>query len=372
VKVNEKLSKATIVDGIAATEGRDSQGEILKLSGADIAQMTTKGYFNDNHGSGFLNTLGRITDAKKIFKREDCITDRQRHFFQQAGSKPYLYVSGYLFDDEDHPNAKAVAAIMKGFQKMGTPMDVKMSVEGKVVDRAPGGIIAESMVRNVALTLIPANGETAAGIAGSTIQKCLEDVKRSGGNVAYADSLIKSMGSFQVANRWENRDEVEVLNLIDKFNEIRDLIKMLAPGYGSAGPANTRVGQAALTTSSIQAKKAKLKIIAKSLLEKNPGMTLEKAVGLAVSQMAGEDLEKSGRKWRTHPNFSVSEDGNYIITKRTTRLGTKADKGHYTHTSFHVTHYPEGQANTKNNVDIGVKSSMAAAKAHVETHANKK
>lgn len=285
------LSKATIIDGVAATEDRDSQGEILKLSGVDIGQMTQKGYLNDNHGTGFLNTLGRITEAKKIFKQEDCDSDRQRLFWKQK-QKPFLYVKGYLFDDEDHPNAKAVSAIMKGFRKMGTPMDVKFSVEGRVTERAPGGIIAQSMVKNVALTLIPANGETAAAIAGSTIQKSiLADVKALGGNVEYANQLIKSLGTGVASgNRWEEAsDDQQILSLIKKFETVRSLIKMAAPGYASSGPSASRTGVGALVSESVSGKiqadkKAKIKSIAKSMIDKDPGLTVEKAVSLAFKK----------------------------------------------------------------------------------------
>jgi hypothetical protein len=284
----ENLAKATIVDGIAATERRDSQGEILKLAGVDISQMVEKGVFNDNHGTGFINTLGKITEAKKIFSEADCANARQLSFYKKIEA-PFLYVKGHLLDDEDHPNAKAVSAIMKGFRKMGTPMDVKFSVEGKVVDRAPGGVIAQSMVRNVALTLIPANGETAASIAGSTIAKCMDEVRSTGGDVAYADRLIKSIGVVPTNHRWEVSSEDHAMRLIDSFNQIRDIIKMLSPGNGSSGPVGTRVGQSALVSESVAGKlqadkKAKIKKFAKATLEKNPGMALEKAVEIAFDK----------------------------------------------------------------------------------------
>lgn len=88
-----RLIKATVIDGIAATEDRDSQNEILSLSGADISQMLKRGYFNDNHGTGFANTLGRITEAKKIFSKEDAGDTRQKTYWDKV-RRPFLYVKG--------------------------------------------------------------------------------------------------------------------------------------------------------------------------------------------------------------------------------------------------------------------------------------
>jgi len=304
----EPLVKATVIDGIAATEDRDSQGEILKLSGADISQMTTKGYFNDNHGTGFLNTLGRITEAKKIFKQDDCETDRQKMFWQQK-KRPFLYVKGYLFDDADHPNAKAVGAIMKEFQKMGTPLDVKYSVEGKVLDRASydRSVLAQSMVRNVALTLVPANGETAAAVAGR-INKSMDMIKseRGGAVAACVERMVKSIAAgVQPQNRWDIPTEEERAEaLLKKIVELTNLMK----------------------------------------------------------------AKTAGVKWKKHSDaFHVSEDGKYIISRRAFRVGHAGERRSAYH--FDVTHYPEGQSNTKNYNDLGHKNTLKDAKAHVEAHA---
>lgn len=280
----EPLVKATVIDGIAATEDRDSQGEILKLNGADISRMTTKGYFNDNHGTGFLNTLGRITEAKKIFRKDDCESGRQRMFWEQK-QKPFLYVKGYLFDDADHPNAKAVAAIMKEFQKMGTPLDVKMSVEGKVDDRAgyDRSVLARSTVQNVALTLVPANGETAAAVAGR-INKSVDLVKSAGGNPAYVQALAKSLeAGVEVRHKWtEPSVEERAEALLQKINTLRGIMKMLSPGYGATGASGNRTGGAALVAPNDRRRKA-LKEVLKSVLTDNPGVSLTKALEMTLA-----------------------------------------------------------------------------------------
>ena len=293
----EPLVKATVIDGIAATEGRDSQGEILKLSGCDISQMTTKGYLNDNHGTGFLNTLGRITHAKKIFKEEDCEDDRQKMFWKQAG-KPYLYVKGYLFDDADHPNAKAVAAIMKEFQKMGTPLDVKYSVEGKVLDRAhyDRSVLAQSMVRNVALTLVPANGETAAAVAGR-INKSMDLIKSEGGKAVAAcvERMVKSIAAgAQPQNRWDlPTDEERAEALLKKIKELTDLLKM---AKGDIIPMGDRRGKA-----QGPAEGGKAEIIQAPMPPKGPAVDPGEAfVRRAVKgNLTSKDMHHS-RAWQHH------------------------------------------------------------------------
>ena len=285
---SDDLMKATIIDGVAATEDRDSQNEVLALPGADISQMVGKGYFNDNHGSGFINTLGRITEAKKILSEQDATNARQKHYWKEY-KRPFLYVKGYLFDDEEHPNAKAVAAIMRSFKKMGTPLDVKLSVEGKVVNRdiRDRGLLKESAIRNVALTLVPANNKTGSQIIGKTIQKSIMDhVERAGGNVEYADNLMKSMG-YQVVDDSQFIQNRFTANIL----EIGNLVKALSAGHGAAGAPSSMAGGAPLIKESLGKLKSMspaeqqqiLKSFIKGVRINNPEMPLSKAIELALN-----------------------------------------------------------------------------------------
>lgn len=247
-----RLIKATVIDGIAATEDRDSQNEILSLSGADISQMLKRGYFNDNHGTGFANTLGRITEAKKIFSKEDAGDARQKTYWDKV-RRPFLYVKGYLFDEAEHPNAKAVAAIMKEFKKMGTPLDVQMSVEGKVINRGDNGLLKESMIRNVALTLVPANNNTGAQVVSEEARKAIfASCHENGASAEFADSLMKSLSAGVVATAPRFIEVVEsdpYTKVFENVKEIRKrvgMLKALTAGNGSAGNPSSRTGGAAL------------------------------------------------------------------------------------------------------------------------------
>jgi hypothetical protein len=150
------------IDACAGSQLRDTQGEMLSVEGADISELQAgKGRWNDNHGKGFFNSVGRITHAKKIFKEEDCDDDRQKYYWNKVKA-PYVYVKGYLYDDEDHPNAKAAAAILRNVHKTDCPLKLKASVEGGVISRgiSDPSLLARTKIHSVALTFTPANVAT--------------------------------------------------------------------------------------------------------------------------------------------------------------------------------------------------------------------
>lgn len=147
---------------IAGSQLRDTQGEMLSVEGADISELQAgRGRLNDNHGKGFFNAIGRITGAKKIFKRDDCENERQEYYWDKVKA-PYIYVAGELFDDEDHPNARAAAAIIRNIHKADTPLMMKASVEGGVQARgiSDPSLLARTKIHSVALTFTPANNNT--------------------------------------------------------------------------------------------------------------------------------------------------------------------------------------------------------------------
>lgn len=146
------------IDMCAGSQLMDTQGEMLSVEGADISELTK---LNDNHGKGFFNSIGRVTSSKKIFKAEDCEDDRQRYYWNKIKA-PYIYVKGVLYDDEDHPNARAAAAILRNIHKSDTPLQLKASVEGGVVSRGISNpsLLARTKIHSIALTFTPANNAT--------------------------------------------------------------------------------------------------------------------------------------------------------------------------------------------------------------------
>ncbi len=150
------------IDMIAGSQLRDTQGEMLSVEGADISELQAgRGRLNDNHGKGFFNAIGRVTGAKKIFKSDDCENEREQYYWDKVKA-PFIYVKGYLYDDEDHPNARAAAAILRNIHKEDTPLQLKASVEGGVLARgiSDNSLLARTKIHSVALTFTPANNNT--------------------------------------------------------------------------------------------------------------------------------------------------------------------------------------------------------------------
>jgi hypothetical protein len=150
------------IDMIAGSQLKDTQGEMLSVEGADISDLASgNGRLNDNHGKGFFNSIGRVTKAKKVFKEEDCDDDRERYYWDKIKA-PFIYVKGLLYDDEDHPNAKAAAAILRNIHKSDIPLKLKASVEGGVISRGikDTSLLARTKIHSVALTFTPANNAT--------------------------------------------------------------------------------------------------------------------------------------------------------------------------------------------------------------------
>lgn len=150
------------IDMIAGSQLRDTQGEMLSVEGADISELQAgRGRINDNHGKGFFNSIGKVLGAKKILKKEDCQNERHEYYWNKVKA-PYIYVEAELYDDEDHPNARAAAAILRNIHKTDAPLQLKASVEGGVIARgvADSSLLARTKIHSVALTFTPANNNT--------------------------------------------------------------------------------------------------------------------------------------------------------------------------------------------------------------------
>jgi hypothetical protein len=267
--------KALEIDMIAGSQIRDTQGEMLDVEGADISELIAgNGRLNDNHGKGFFNSIGHITNAKKIFKKEDCSDPRHEYYWDKVKS-PFIYVKGELYDDEDHPNARAAAAILRNVHREDIPLKMKCSVEGGVISR---GIkdprhLARTKIHSVALTFTPANQATL--VEPTNLEKNIDTWQadqrliksvvhlaktnvpsfRSITRNAQAEKIIENFSKINKlakANGLDSIPEYTVNELIEKVisekiksnvNKINKLVKALTAGYGGAGaPTNMSGG----------------------------------------------------------------------------------------------------------------------------------
>ena len=215
------MSKKSLqIDMIAGSQLRDTQGEMLSVEGADISELEAgRGRLNDNHGKGFFNSIGRVTGAKKIFKAEDCTTERHTHYWDKVKA-PFIYVSGELYDDTDHPNAKAAAAILRNIHKTDCPLRLKASVEGGVVSRgiADTNLLARTKIHSVALTFTPANQATLVEPTSLIKSANWEEDKKLIKSVVH---LAKTnIPSFRHITRHASAEK-----LMENLNKIQDLAK---------------------------------------------------------------------------------------------------------------------------------------------------
>jgi hypothetical protein len=147
--------KLWTVEGTAATDHIDQQGEKLILRGMDFKPFLKSGVLNWDHGSGPEDILGEPLDAKVIEKSQ----------------KPSIFwVKGWLYKHQ--PRAQAVWNHLQALEKGDQPITRKVgwSVQGGVLERK-GNELIKSIVRHVALTHQPVNANTFA--------KCMSSLAKS-------------------------------------------------------------------------------------------------------------------------------------------------------------------------------------------------
>jgi hypothetical protein len=142
-KKGEKSGKRWI-QGIASTDNRDLQGEIVDQHGIDLAYFLKYGYFNNDHKPGFKNKVGQPTEAR----------------IQKNG----LWVKGYLF--ENHDIADEIWGLMHSLETTQADRRLGFSIQGKV-KRREGNVIKECWIQDIAVTPAPVNTTTWAEIAKS-------------------------------------------------------------------------------------------------------------------------------------------------------------------------------------------------------------
>lgn len=276
--------KSLEIDMIAGSALRDVQGEMLSVEGADISELEAgRGRVNDNHGSGFFNCIGSVTYAKKIFKSSDCDDERQQYYWDKVKS-PFIYMKGKLFDNDDHPNAKAAAAIIRNIHRSDCPLKVKASVEGGVVARGINdpSLLARTKIHSVALTFTPANTSTLVeplnldktavdwttdlNIIQSVVHLAKTDVPsfraitRDASASTIVEKLNKARDMAQQLGFKTTIPEVSKQSLIESaltsklssnINKINELSKALTAGYGGGSSPSSKTGGDVLQAESL-------------------------------------------------------------------------------------------------------------------------
>ena len=139
------------IKGLASTEDRDLQGEILKQQGLDLSVLKDgKGYLNWEHKNDPKNIIGLIDNAE--------VTEKG------------LEIEGQLFSK--HDQAKAVYQILESLDD-SRKHRMQLSVEGKVISKSDANdgrnskVVDKARITAVALTMNPVNTKTYAELVKS-------------------------------------------------------------------------------------------------------------------------------------------------------------------------------------------------------------
>jgi hypothetical protein len=201
----DNLKKSTIIEGVFSAESPDTSGEILSVRGADIEELKTgRSVANVEHTNpedikenkpenkgfeGFQSIVGRVITAKKIFSEKDCSNEKELEVYKKL-QVPLIWGSVELFDDQDHPNAKATAAIIKAYANAGVDQQIGFSVEGATVKRN-GKVLEETAIRRVAITHKPCNKAAKVEFIQDSPQSVRKSISTEAENAGY-EPLYKS------------------------------------------------------------------------------------------------------------------------------------------------------------------------------------
>lgn len=294
------------IDGVVGSQLRDTQGEMLSVEGADISDLEQgRGRWNDNHGKGFFNSIGRITEAKKIFGPDDCANERQKYYWEKIKA-PYIYAKGYLYTDGDHMNAKAAAAILRNIHKSDTPLKLKASVEGGVVARGikDSSLLQQTKIHSVALTFTPANNATL--IEPVSLDKSSVDEEADMMLIKSVMHLAeKDVPSFRIIQKAASaakaaRNIKKIQKLLKQYKETEELDKGIKQAVAGAAMAGAMaMGSPAMSADKApqaQTKQVSPKDVVAGIKSKNPTLW-----GIAqVESTGGENLEHKTLKGGMH------------------------------------------------------------------------
>jgi len=208
----QNLAKGMLIGGVFASQTLDKSGEIIDVEGLDISALNNgEAYLNSEHQNGsFSNYLGRIVNAKKIFKYEECENEHEKKCFKESGEVPIVYGVTELFDDEGHTEAACAASIIKHYAKRNLPIVPRFSIEGDTLDRE-GINIKRAVARRVALTMVPCN-DTCVTDMFKSLTKSEQDVYQKLNGIADKNYLCKgTQGTVEILAKNYLKEKIDLL-----------------------------------------------------------------------------------------------------------------------------------------------------------------
>lgn len=237
-----------------------------------------KGVLNWEHSNKGEDIIGAVIYAHKILKKEDCENDRQRKYWDFV-KKPFVYIIGELFEDEEHPGAIAVAAMIRYYAKKGEKLLTGFSIEGATLERRDY-ILQESVGRRVAVTLRPCNHTAIAGLyEDPKAKKIAKDIEKMSKNI---DETLVEIDSIILEDSFMPEDPV-----LDLYKAMIDLEKTLEAGMGDVAPSQL-TGGAALTREHITGfQRNRIKAVVRDWDRKRP---LKEVIKAAMPEVSDEYL----------------------------------------------------------------------------------
>ncbi len=234
-----KTSTGTILRGIFSCESPDRAGETVSIKGIDISSLLSgKGIANSEHSNSFAKAVGKVISAKKIYKEEDCANTYERGLFESVAGAPILIGEIELFDKQGHEEAAAIARVAKYYKDKDIAFPGGFSVQGGILHR-DGSTITKSIVRQIAVTMIPANEAAPAELA--------NELTKSERTVY--DRLVKTPKAEDVLCTGTITEVIDVENATNDFLEnvkerLQHLTKALEAGFATGAPGTLTQGAA--------------------------------------------------------------------------------------------------------------------------------
>lgn len=228
----------------------DTEQDTFLVNGISLQQIKgPEGIVNYDHSKEASGIIGRAYNIKKIASEKDCETSQElRIWKEKCGGLPIIYGCCELFNDENHAQAKSVAAIVENYVKNNLPLCFGWSVEIEPVSVTNSKIYTLSVLKRVALTHKRVNK--------ACIAEVLEEPKPE------EKQYITPMNVKEPAKSEQEDDNMNKSELDEKLVKALDTLterayeiqKALEAGYAVGAPG-TNVQGAALQRSNLSTKK---------------------------------------------------------------------------------------------------------------------
>lgn len=185
------------ISGIASTEDRDLQNEIVVQKGIDYSYFLKYGYINDDHARGIENKVGEPVECRLTPKG--------------------LWIKGFLYKGK--ARADHWWNHLQSLEQSDSNRKAGFSIEGKV-QRREGNKIVKCWLQNVAITEQPVNTASWAEISKSLNKQEWDDTPwdNDEDNETEEKALTTSSGASLIPQSLERNKVVTTFKSLDSLD----------------------------------------------------------------------------------------------------------------------------------------------------------